>query len=75
MESGPTHQRVACGIPETYGQHGVLLGQESLGMNGLWHGFLSNTSTYNVPENIVSVIGGGYGPSHAIPEHMDANYF
>ncbi|KAF1933018.1 uncharacterized protein M421DRAFT_98183 [Didymella exigua CBS 183.55] len=54
--------KIACDVPDGWGQHGVLLGQEGFelpGNNKWWSGLKSNISTYNVPGNIVSVIGGG----------------
>lgn len=53
-------ERTACDIATAGGQHGLLLGQESIELGNLWHGLQSNISKYRVPDNITGVIGGGY---------------
>jgi hypothetical protein len=53
-------ERQGCDAETAGGQHGLLLGQESVELGALWHGLESNISTYRVPDNIVAVVGGGY---------------
>ncbi|KAJ4365699.1 hypothetical protein N0V83_008319 [Neocucurbitaria cava] len=50
---------VACDVKNAGGQHGLLLGQESIEQGNLWHGLMSNISDYRVPGNITALIGGG----------------
>lgn len=55
--------KAACDVKEGVGQHGVLLGQEGFALgptNKWWSGLKSSITTYQVPENIVAEIGGGY---------------
>ncbi|KAH7125767.1 hypothetical protein B0J11DRAFT_615097 [Dendryphion nanum] len=55
--------RTECDDPLVQGQHGILLGQESIEENALWHRLMANVSTYRVPRNISAVIGGGVNGS------------
>ncbi|KAJ8109048.1 hypothetical protein OPT61_g7738 [Boeremia exigua] len=48
-----------CDYPVARGQHGLLLGHESIEENALWHGLQLDTPKYRVPGNITAVIGGG----------------
>jgi hypothetical protein len=50
----------ACDVPHLGGQHGLLLGQESV-ENGSWWWRLSHTyNDYRVPDKLVSLVGGKY---------------
>lgn len=52
----------ACDVPEEGGQHGLLLGQESVEVNRprvqWWWRLWSGYNRYRVPDTIVSVVGG-----------------
>ena len=55
--------RPACDLKAGVGQHSVLLGQEGFDLgqeNKWWGGLRSNITTYQVPQNVVAEIGGGY---------------
>ncbi|KAF1972094.1 hypothetical protein BU23DRAFT_599798 [Bimuria novae-zelandiae CBS 107.79] len=43
------------------GQHGFLLGQESIERKAQWAGLGPNITSYRGPDNIVAVVGGGTG--------------
>ncbi|CAO2656272.1 Nn.00g050750.m01.CDS01 [Neocucurbitaria sp. VM-36] len=51
--------RVGCDVENAGGQHGLLLGQESIEQGNQWHGLMANVSDYRVPGNITAIIGGG----------------
>jgi len=55
-----TPERTECDVPTAFGQHGMLLGQESIELDSIWHGLQPDISKYRVPSNITAVIGGGY---------------
>jgi hypothetical protein len=48
-----------CDVAGAGGQHGLLLGQESVEQGNQWHRLMSNVSEYRVPQVITAVIGGG----------------
>lgn len=55
--------RLGCDLPTAVGQHSALLGQEGSELQPpekWWGGLQSNVTTYQVPDNIVAEIGGGY---------------
>ncbi|KAH6616877.1 hypothetical protein C7974DRAFT_53559 [Boeremia exigua] len=52
-------ERDACDAPTAWGQHGVLLGQESVEKETMWYGLGVDAPKYRVPGNITEVIGGG----------------
>ena len=69
--------RVACDLPTGFGQHSVLLGQEGFQLqppNQWWGGLRSNITTYQVPENILAEIGGGYVPRWLLAGWTDADH-
>ena len=53
-----------CDVPEARGQHGLLLGQESMEVQAdqpgpqWWWGLDNNFSGYRIPDKIVSLVGG-----------------
>jgi hypothetical protein len=54
-----------CDMPMIGGQHGMLLGQESVEQGdgrdpAWWHKPLDNVTGYRVPDQIVARIGGQY---------------
>jgi hypothetical protein len=53
-------ERQLCDAKEDMGQHGLLIGQESIEMNTQWASLKTNISSYRVPSNITAVIGGEY---------------
>jgi hypothetical protein len=55
----PDTNNTVCDARESGGQHGLLLGQESVEVGTMWHDLKSDVSSYRVPDNIVAVIGGG----------------
>ncbi|KAF3036160.1 hypothetical protein E8E12_003136 [Didymella heteroderae] len=52
-------ERQGCDAATAYGQHGLLLGQESVEQGAMWHGLQLDIPKYRVPGNITAVIGGG----------------
>lgn len=55
-----TPERTECDVPAAFGQHGMLLGQESIELGSIWYGLQPDISKYRVPSNIVAVVGGRY---------------
>jgi hypothetical protein len=49
-----------CDVPKIGGQHGLLLGQESVEVSAWWHGLMDNVTGYRVPDKVVTLIGGEY---------------
>jgi hypothetical protein len=49
-----------CDVPNLSGQHGLLMGQESVEEGHLWHAVLNETNGYRVPDQIVELVGGEY---------------
>lgn len=52
--------RTDCDAHTAFGQHGMLLGQESIELGNMWYGLQPDIPTYRVPGNITAIIGGGY---------------
>lgn len=64
----PNASKLDCDVPAIGGQHNMFLGQENVdyqdtgGKSNWWHSPLDNVTGYRVPDQIISVIGGEYGP-------------
>jgi hypothetical protein len=50
----------ACDVPHLGGQHGLLLGQESVENDSWWWRLSHKYNDYRVPDKLVSLVGGKY---------------
>lgn len=54
----PNSSNIGCDAQDIWGQHNLNLGADDV-TGAEWYQFLPNLTSYRVPANITSVIGGG----------------
>ena len=63
-----------CDVPPIYGMHNMYLGKQNP-EDAMWAMFRSNLTSYEVPSEIISVIGGSYVSRIIASAHLTLTSF